>query len=263
MPTPRHQFHRHPATPWAELRISHQSFYSYRLHAHAQYSIGIVDEGETLFLHDQGPEALKAGDVVLIEPGHWHACNPETSQPWSYRMLFVQADWVHEQLGVSALRFTKNALDEPEISRWADQLCSPLASDSTPADIQSHAQSLTEFLRQLSSTAQPPADPPHAMLPALQHMHSNPEAETSVQALALRCGMSPSHFIRRFRAVTGVTPGAYRLNLRLNGVRHLLAQGEPLASVAHQMGFADQAHMQRAFKAHHALTPSNYAQTRR
>mgnify|MGYP003347886749 FL=1 len=71
--------------------------------------------------------------------------------------------------------------------------------------------------------------------------------------------MSPSRFIRRFRAVTGVTPGAYRLNLRLNGVRHLLAQGEPLASVAQQMGFADQAHMQRAFKAHHALTPGNYA----
>ena len=71
--------------------------------------------------------------------------------------------------------------------------------------------------------------------------------------------MSPSRFIRRFTAITGVTPGAYRLNLRLNAARHLLAQGEPLASVAQQMGFADQAHMQRAFKAHHALTPGNYA----
>ena len=64
MPAPSHQFHRHPATPWTELRISHQSCYSYRLHAHAQYSIGIVDEGETLFLHDQGPEALKAGKGI-------------------------------------------------------------------------------------------------------------------------------------------------------------------------------------------------------
>ena len=263
MPAPSHQFHRHPATPWAELRISHQSCYSYRLHAHAQYSIGIVDEGETLFLHDQGPEALKAGNVVLIEPGHWHACNPETSQPWSYRMLFVQADWVHEQLGVSALHFAKHALDEPEISRWADQLCRPLASDSTASDIQSHTQALTEFLRLLGSTAQPRTDPPHAMLPALQHLHSNPEDETSVQALALRCGMSPSRFIRRFTAITGVTPGAYRLNLRLNAARHLLAQGQPLAAVAHQMGFADQSHMQRTFKAHHALTPGNYAQAMR
>jgi AraC-like DNA-binding protein len=28
------------------------------------------------------------------------------------------------------------------------------------------------------------------------------------------------------------------------------------------MGFADQAHLQRAFKAHHALTPGRYAQSR-
>ena len=178
-------------------------------------------------------------------------------------MLFVQADWVQEQIGVSALHFAKHALDEPDISRWADQLCRPLASDSTASDIQSHTQSLTEFLRLLGSTALPRTDPPHAVLSALQHLHSNPEDETSVQALALRCGMSPSRFIRRFTAITGVTPGAYRLNLRLNAARHLLAQGQPLAAVAHQMGFADQSHMQRAFKAHHALTPGNYAQATR
>ena len=69
--------------------------------------------------------------------------------------------------------------------------------------------------------------------------------------------MSPRRFIRHFRAVHDVTPCAYRLNLRLNGLRHLLA------SAAYQMGFADQAHMQRAFNAHHALTPGNYAQTQR
>lgn len=266
MSTPSHQFHRHPATPWAELRISQQSCHSYRLHAHAQYSIGLVDEGETLFLHDDGPEALTAGSVVVIEPGHWHACNPETLQPWSYRMLFVQADGVHARLGVSALRFAKRALQAPEISRWAHTLCQPLSRSCTDAQLQQHTQSLVNFLHQLSSTAtacEEAKQPPSPILPALQHLHNSPEDETSVQALALRCGMSPSRFIRRFRAATGVTPGAYRLNLRLNGVRHLLAQGLPLASAAHQMGFADQAHMQRAFKAHHALTPGNYAQTQR
>jgi hypothetical protein len=67
MPAPSHHFHRHPALPWAELRISRQSCYSYRLHMH-EYSIGIVDEGETLFHHDDGPEPIERS-VVLIEPG--------------------------------------------------------------------------------------------------------------------------------------------------------------------------------------------------
>ena len=80
-------------------------------------------------------------------------------------------------------------------------------------------------------------------------------------SLAQACGMSAPRFIRCFKAATGVTPGVYRLNLRLNGARRLLAQGTALAEAAHAMGFADQAHLQRAFKAHHALTPGRYAQS--
>jgi len=55
-----------------------------------------------------------------------------------------------------------------------------------------------------------------------------------------------------------MTPGRYLLNLRLNGARTLLSRGMPLAEAAHAMGFADQAHLQRSFKAHHAMTPGNY-----
>lgn len=216
-----------------------------------------MDEGETLFLHNDSPEALTASSLLLIEPDHWHACNPETLQPWSYRMLFVQADGVHARRGVNALRFAKRALHAPQISRWAHTLCQPLTRSCTDAQLQQHSCSST------ATACEEAKQPPSPILPALQHLHNSPEDETSVQALALRCGMSPSRFIRHFRAVHDVTPGAYRLNLRLNGVRHLLAQGLPLASAAHQMGFADQAHMQRAFKAHHALTPGNYAQTQR
>lgn len=38
-------FHRHPAAPWVELRESRAAPHCYRLHMHAEYSIGIVDAG--------------------------------------------------------------------------------------------------------------------------------------------------------------------------------------------------------------------------
>ncbi|MFZ7319057.1 helix-turn-helix domain-containing protein [Comamonas jiangduensis] len=47
--------------------------------------------------------------------------------------------------------------------------------------------------------------------------------------------------------------------MRLNGARCLLAQSAALADAALAMGFADQSHLQRAFKAHHAATPGCYA----
>ena len=257
-----HQFHRHPALPWAELRVSRQSCHSYRLHAHAQYSIGIVDEGETLFHHDQGPDRVQTSGVVLIEPGHWHACNPEVTQPWSYRMLFVQSDWVHARLGVAALRFDQRSLLEPAISAQVNALCTPWAVDAGAQSLEVYAQTLLALLQQVGTPACADAQLPPVqkdIFPALQHLHQFPEDETTVQALAQTCGMTASRFIRHFRALTGVTPGAYRTNLRLNGARHLLAQGQSLADVALHMGFADQAHLQRSFKAHHALTPGNYA----
>lgn len=262
---PAHQFHRHPALPWAELRISQQSAHCYRLHMHAEYSLGIVDAGSTVLQHAQGTQTLSTGHVVLLEPGVWHACNPAQQALWSYRMLFVQADWLHAELGVSGLQFVQRALTDAASSAAVGQLCrSLLMGDANGWITQLHA-----LLRQ-PHIAQPLQQPVHAnaqdaddhtVQQALLQLHQQPDAPPSVEQLAHMGGMSASRFIRRFKAATGVTPGAYRLNLRLNGARELLANGAALADAAHRMGFADQAHLQRSFKAHHALTPGRYAQS--
>ena len=255
-----HQFHRHPALPWAELRVSRQSPHCYRLHTHAEYSLGIVDAGTARFQHADGAQPMAAGSVVLIEPGVWHACNPAQVAQWSYRMLYVQADWLHAQLGVRGLRFVQRAVRDAAVTAAVEQLCDSLLQ----GDAAAWTRTLTALLRQ-PTIAQPQTAPPHAandaaVHHALQQLHAQPDAAPSVQDLAQAEGMSASRFIRHFKAATGVTPGAYRLNLRLNGARRLLAEGAALADAAHAMGFADQAHLQRAFKTHHALTPGRYAQ---
>ncbi len=258
MPAPTHQFVRHPALPWAELRVSQQSPHCYRLHMHAEYSFGIVDTGTALFQHPGGTEALAPGDVVLIEPDTWHACNPQQVTHWSYRMVYVQADWLHGQCTADGgpLRFTRRAVRDAASRTAIQALCQALRT----GDAAGGAALLRQLLRQ---HAQPAALPvvasDAAVQQALHCLHQQPESVASVEALAQACGMSASRFIHRFKAATGVTPGAYRLNLRLNGARRLLAQGMALAEAAHAMGFADQAHLQRSFKAHHALTPGRYA----
>jgi AraC-like DNA-binding protein len=95
--------------------------------------------------------------------------------------------------------------------------------------------------------------------PALQRVHSGLDLGVTVGELARNCGMSPSQFTRRFKGVMGLAPAQYLQNLRVNGARRLIASGASLAEAAHAMGFADQAHMQRAFKLRHAMTPGSYA----
>lgn len=262
LPPQVHHFHRPPQAPWLELRVSLPSAHCFRLHAHDEYSIGIIDSGQALFHHKNGPERVRQGSVVLIEPGRWHACNPDEVTHWSYRMLFVKADWVHAQLQLPALRFPARALHDADNSGIANQLCQPLADIN---DIAAHKQLLLDFLRTHAKAEERSIplraiDNDHTIRHAIEQLHAQPQANTTVESLAQACGMSASRFIRHFKAATGVTPGAYRLNLRLNGARRLLAQGAALAEAAHCMGFADQAHLQRSFKAHHALTPGRYAQ---
>ena len=80
----------------------------------------------------------------------------------------------------------------------------------------------------------------------------------SLVELARMAHMSRYQLIRAFRTATGMTPHAYQLNIRINQARDWLRQGAELADIAYRLGFADQSHFQRIFKAHAGVTPGLY-----
>lgn len=143
------------------------------------------------------------------------------------------------------------------MGQLVSQLCQPVASVSAAKALTIDLPTwIVSLVRARSPTDC--AEVPSELLPAMLTMQTECDKRITVRGLADACGMSSSQFIRRFQAATGMTPGCYLQNLRINGARRLLSQGIELADVAHIMGFADQAHMQRAFKAHHAMTPGDY-----
>jgi AraC-like DNA-binding protein len=55
-----------------------------------------------------------------------------------------------------------------------------------------------------------------------------------------------------------MTPHAYLIDVRVRRARDLLRRGEPPAVVAATVGFADQAHLTRVFKARVGIAPGSY-----
>eukprot|EP01133_Synstelium_polycarpum_P016066 gene16066-19118_t len=187
-----------------------------------------------------------------------HACNPLSGAHWSYQMLHLDAHWLQGQ--VPRLR-TDNAtvLHAPALYAQFCSMNALLFSGSPAADKQA---ALLAFLHACAGAGEACTLPsaaariPAQLQPVLQALQAQPLA--SLEQLSRLAGMSRFQLIRTFRAATGMTPHAYQLNLGVNRARDGLQAGSALADIACELGFADQSHLQRVFKAHAGITPGRY-----
>ncbi|MCO5734228.1 AraC family transcriptional regulator [Rhizobium sp. SSA_523] len=85
-----------------------------------------------------------------------------------------------------------------------------------------------------------------------------------LQELADLTGLSLSHFSHAFKASTGVAPHAWQMLVRIENAKRLLSEEHmPLAAVASEAGFADQAHFTRSFRKLVGTTPARWKNARR
>lgn len=83
----------------------------------------------------------------------------------------------------------------------------------------------------------------------------------SLGAWADHMGLAPESVSRGFRRVYGVSPSGYRLEARVRRALALLQAGEQgLAGIALDCGFADQAHLTRAFSRLTGRPPGRWRQ---
>ncbi|BAC49519.1 MULTISPECIES: helix-turn-helix domain-containing protein [Bradyrhizobium] len=88
----------------------------------------------------------------------------------------------------------------------------------------------------------------------------NLSADVTMSELAQRVGLSESHFVRAFKASTGLPPYRWQLKLRIDKAKSLILDGVALADVAAATGFASQSHLTRVF---HDITGATPAEWRR
>ena len=251
-------FRRDPALPHIETRRACHSRACYKPHSHPTFSIGAIDAGGSVFT-GSGAAAVRLapGSLVLVPAGCVHACNPLPEMAWSYQMLHLDARWLREH--APALdRDTARVLDCPLLYA---QFCAMNELLFSSGSAQEKDAALLAFLDACASaaadalpSARKPVPP--QLAPVLNTLQAQPLA--SLQQLAQSAGMSRYQLIRAFRAATGMTPHAYRLNASINRARDSLQAGTALAQLAHELGFADQSHFQRVFKAHAGITPGRY-----
>jgi transcriptional regulator GlxA family with amidase domain len=111
-------------------------------------------------------------------------------------------------------------------------------------------------LRQLAP--RPLGREPNAVRLSREYLQEHAAENVSLEALARQAGLSAFHLCRVFRQAVGITPHAYQTQLRVRRAKSLLRAGLPIATVAVQTGFYDQAHLTRLFKRLVGLPPGRY-----
>jgi AraC-like DNA-binding protein len=85
----------------------------------------------------------------------------------------------------------------------------------------------------------------------------NDESSLRLAELARRVGVSPYHLSRTFHRHTGLRLSQFRNRLRVRLALERLAQGErSVTRLAHELGFADHAHLTRTVRSETGSTPS-------
>ena len=118
----------------------------------------------------------------------------------------------------------------------------------------------------VSNDALPAAEPaeriylsPPKLKRVVDFIEANLQESIGLDDLARAAGLSANHFLRVFKLATGETPYHFLRARRLERARQLLADNAmPLAELALECGFANQAHFTAAFSREVGISPGRY-----
>lgn len=100
---------------------------------------------------------------------------------------------------------------------------------------------------------------PRALRRAQDYLAAHLGGDPTLEGAAAAAGLSRFHFLRAFKASTGLTPFEWLRERRLAEARRLLAGTDlPLAQVALEVGLGSQSHFTALFRAREGITPGRF-----
>lgn len=256
--------------PYVETRRSCFGRTCYKSHSHPTFSIGAIDEGNSVFQSSFGiAQEISAGTLVIVPAHIEHSCNPKPNEAWSYQMLHLDVSWLSQLY----LEFQEQGFDlhlpqhKPLIIKDESLYQAFTEMNETLFDseklIFEKEQSLLHCLIHVLL--------PHFILEEIQkpeylykdflnlvNVIISSENFISLEELAQQVGLSRYAIIRLFKANVGLTPHAFQINLKINQARESLKHGISLVELAVNLGFSDQSHFHKAFKAYTGVTPRQF-----
>ncbi|KAA3654616.1 MAG: AraC family transcriptional regulator [Proteobacteria bacterium] len=232
-------------------------------HFHESYVVNTLLAGAQRYRYRGAEHVAGRGALVMINPGEMHTGHAETAGGWAYRGFYPStaligrlAEAISGRPGAMPL-FTATVAPDADLAQRLDRLHLLLAESTDPL-VRESAQVAVfgDVIRRHMHIAERPEARCARLTDTVKALLAERLADNiSLTELAALTGRSTWHVCRQFRADTGLSPVAWRNQLRVQRALGALVRGEAIGEVATRLGFADQAHLTRAFRAALGVTP--------
>ena len=230
------------------------------VHTHMNAHFVLVLSGVYLSAAQWAPERARAPFLVFNPPGTTHR-DRFLGGLGSFLTISLSAAAFAELRDLAALSDVATTLARPDAMSRAFSVAREVRGAGNDAGVIESAS--WELLASTAGVPRPRATPGWAHLAYEALMDQAGSAHLSIADVARAAGVHPVHLARVFRHAWGCSPGELLRWRRAERAAELLAgTATPAAEVAAMVGFVDQSHMNRAFRALYGLTPSAWRRAR-
>lgn len=247
-------------------------------HSHEYIEIMYVKKGSCEIFAEDKRYKMEAGDVVLINGDIPHRLLVDKNVPCrvlclefnfiyspdsKYTMGYIYKDVKEVRHFLSQGKGHIKLKDSSEIYNTLSDIYRELEQDKPGKDLlieASFCSFIIKFARLWFDNEKVEKNPWEKYIKdALSYMKQNYCEELSVKQIARHVNLNSSYFHKIFKQATGLTPGEFLNNIRINKAKMLLEKSDiPIIDICNYVGFNSRQYFSYAFKKSIGVTPRQY-----
>ncbi|WP_295895163.1 AraC family transcriptional regulator [uncultured Vibrio sp.] len=237
-------------------------------HSHAGYTVGVIEDGAQKFYRTGGNHIAPQDSIILVNADELHSGQTATEGGWSYQAMYPLPEMFEDiaegnHLGRLAPYFPSPVVYDPELAQLLRQVFSVLRQSENRLYRETLLHgAMTQLVARhsLQCQSRPIASKKiQSQIECVKAFLSDcPEQNISLSELSDMVALSPFHLARSFSEQVGIPPHSFQLQMRIRKAQKLLSKGLKAGYVALDVGFHDQSHFHRHFKATVGVTPNQY-----
>ena len=254
-------------------------------HTHDFYEINIVYSGVGMHRLENRDVLTQQGDIFVISPNmkHGYSCHndlivfhillsnsfidtflPLLEKMCGYNMLF-NIEPMCRNYFEKTYYLKSGDIPFDQIKHYVSLINSCGQSTKNEAATIAHVLSLIAIISNAIYYLKPinidtvPSKAMASVLESMAYIEKHFDERIDFKKIACHCALSYSHYLRRFKDISGMTPSKYQMKCRIKtAVKLLLNTNETVLSIGIACGFYDSSHFVREFIKEKRLSPTDF-----